>query len=192
MKVLGIYGSPRAGGNTDMMLDEALRGAREAGAEVTTLRACDLTISGCMECGGCDNVGACVLDDEMQRVYPMLNAADAIFLASPMFFYAVTAQVKTLMDRCQAMWCKRFMEKTPEQRKTYDGGKGYFLAAGATKGANLFEGAQLCVKYFYDALDMSYEGGVFAKKVEGKGEIEKQPEVLKEAYDLGYKAAGGQ
>jgi multimeric flavodoxin WrbA len=188
MKVLGIYGSPRKGGNTDILLDEALKGAASEGAEVTSIRCCNLKLAGCLECGGCDNTGECVQDDDMQLVYPKLLEADVIILASPIFFYGLTSQAKALIDRCQAMWCKRRLDKTPEERRTYDGGRGYLISVGATKGGNLFEGAQLTAKYFFDALDMSYEGGLLIKSVEGKGDIAGHPDYLKQAFDMGVEA----
>ena len=185
MKILGIYGSPRKGGNTDILLDEAISAARAAGADVSSIRCCDLTIAGCVECGGCDKTGKCVVDDDMQKVYPKLYEADAIILASPIFFYGITSHAKALIDRCQAAWCKRMLDKTPEERRALDSGKGYLICVGATKGKNLFEGAQLVAKYFYDALDMSYEGGVFLNKVEAKGAIKNHPDALKQASELG-------
>jgi len=191
MKVLGIYGSPRKGGNTDMLLDAALKGATDAGAEVASIRCCDLTMKGCAECGGCDRTGQCVVDDDMQLVYPQLLEARAIILASPIFFYSLTSQAKALIDRCQAMWCKRYLEKTSEKKKSYDGGRGFLVSVGATKGKNLFEGAQLVAKYFFDALDMTYEGGLFVRSVDGKGEIAKHPEFLAQALELGRCAVTG-
>ncbi|MGB6066084.1 MAG: flavodoxin family protein [Desulfomonilaceae bacterium] len=188
MKVLGIYGSPRKGGNTDTLLDKVLSGARSAGAEVSAIRCCNLNIAGCVECGGCNDTGECVVDDDMQLVYPRLLEARIIILASPMFFYGITSQAKAVIDRCQAMWCRRMLDKTPVERKTYDGGQGYLISVGATRGANLFEGAQLVAKYFFDALDMSYDGGIFIKSVDRKGDIDKHPEVLNQAQELGRDA----
>lgn len=192
MKILGIYGSPREAGNSDILLDEALKGAKSAGAEITTIRCCDLQISGCIECAGCDDTGECIVEDDMVSVYPRLMEADAIILASPMFFYSVTAQAKALIDRCQAMWCRRLLDKTPAQRRILDNGRGYMICVGATKGANLFQGAELVAKYFYDALGMTYEGGVFVKKVEAKGDVMKHPEALSQAFDLGKKIASSE
>jgi multimeric flavodoxin WrbA len=188
MKVLGIYGSPRKGGNTDQLLDKALEAAQSVGADISKIYARRLNMSGCLECGGCDKTGKCVVDDDMQTVYPLLEASEVIFLASPIFFYGVSAQVKSLIDRAQACWSKRMLEKTPEQRKTYDSGKGYLIAAGATKGENLFEGAILTAKYFYDALDMSYEGGIFFRRLERKTAVQENPETLQEASNLGRKS----
>jgi len=188
MKVLGIYGSARKGGNSDQLLDKALEGAEASGAVISRVYARDLKISGCRACGGCDKTGKCIIKDEMQDIYPLFIDADIIFLASPIYFYGLTGQVKLLIDRAQAMWSKRFFEKTPEQRKTYSSGKGYLIAVGATAGKNLFEGVQLTARYFFDALDMSYEGGIFFKKLDKKDAIREHPEMLLEAFEYGKRA----
>ena len=191
MKVLGIYGSPRPGGNSDLLLDRALEGAQSGGAKIERLYVRDLKIAGCLECGGCDQTGACVIPDDMDRVYPQLQEAEVVIISAPMFFYGVPAQLKALVDRSQALWSKRRLEKTPEQLKRYDGGRGYLIAVGATKGKTLFDGSQMMAKYFFDALDMSYEGGLFYKGIESKGIINDHPGALQEAYDLGVKAVKG-
>ena len=188
MKVLGIYGSPRKRGNTDILLNKALEGARSAGAEVDSVYARDLDISGCLECGGCDKTGKCVVKDDMQTIYPLLQAADVILLTSPIFFYGMSSQVKALIDRSQAMWAKRMLEKTRDERKNYDSGKGYLIAVGATRGKNLFDGVELVAKYFFDALDMSYEGGIFFRRIDAKAAIMDHPDALKAAFDLGINA----
>ncbi|MFO8055673.1 MAG: flavodoxin family protein [bacterium] len=193
MLVLGIYASPRQGGNTDLLLDRAMEGAEAAGAELERIYARKLDMQGCRECGGCDKTGECIWKDDMQKAYPLLYKADAIILSTPVFFYGVPAQGKALIDRAQAAWSKRMLEKkTREERKRYDGGKGYLIAAGATKGGNLFLGIELTARYFYDALDMSYEGGIFFWRVEGKGQIKDRPEAMEQAFRLGEKAARGE
>jgi multimeric flavodoxin WrbA len=188
MKVLGIYGSARKGGNSDQLLDKTLEGAESSGAHISRIYARDLHISGCRACGGCEKTGKCVIKDDMISVYPEFEEADIIFLASPVYFYGVTGQVKLLIDRAQAMWSKRMIEKTGEERKTFDKGTGYLIAVGATKGQNLFEGVQLTAKYFFDALDMSYGGGIFFKKLDKKDAVKEHPEMLQEAFELGVKA----
>ncbi|MGA3084892.1 MAG: flavodoxin family protein [Thermodesulfobacteriota bacterium] len=188
MIVLGIYGSPRKNGNSDLLLDQVLEGAKSAGAEIRKVYVRDLKISGCRECGGCDKTGECVVQDEMINIYPFLWDSQIIFLSSPIFFYGLPGQAKMLVDRSQAMWSKRRLEKSPEQRRSYDHGRGYLIAVGATKGKNLFEGAQLTARYFFDALDKSYEGGLLYRAIEGKGTITNHPTALKEAFDLGVTA----
>jgi multimeric flavodoxin WrbA len=185
MKALGIYGSPRKGGNTDQLLDRALDGAQSAGAQIKRVFARDLDMCGCIECGGCEKTGQCVLDDDMKEVYELIEEADVIFLASPIFFYCLTSQAKAVVDRAQAMWSRRMLVKSDEERKSFTSGKGYLIAVGATRGKNLFEPAQMVARYFFDALDMTYEGGIFFRSLEKRTAVQENPETLQEAYNLG-------
>lgn len=190
MLVLGIYGSPRKGGNTDLLLDAALAGAEAAGAEVAKVYCRRLKMSGCIACGGCDETGQCVLDDGMQEVYPLIERAGAVVLASPVYFYGPPAQAKALIDRSQACWSGRMLAKTtPEARKSFDSGAGYLIAVGATKGKRMFECMELTARYFYDALDMTYEPGLLVPGVEAKGQVAGDQDLLDQARDLGRRIA---
>jgi multimeric flavodoxin WrbA len=125
----------------------------------------------------------------MQEVYPWLEAADRIILASPVFFYGFPAQLKALIDRAQAAWSARMLRKTKQQRKTHDSGQGFLIAVGATKGEKLFEGMELMAKYFFDALDMEYRDGLFFRGVDEQGAIQHHPDALDRAFELGRKIA---
>ncbi len=189
MKVLGIYGSPRKGGNSDLLLDRALEGSVEAGADVEKIRARELAISGCRECGGCDATGKCVVRDDMQDVYPLLERVEAIIMATPIFFYGMPSRLKALIDRCQAKWMGRLLDKSPERRKEYDSGRGYLIAVGATRGKNLFLGVELTAKYFFDALDMGYEEGFLIRNIDGKGDIIEHEDLMEGAFEFGRMVA---
>lgn len=188
-KILGIYGSPRKGGNSDTLLDRTLAAAEAAGAEVKTVRAARLKMTGCIECGGCDETGECVLKDEMQEVYPLLDWADGIVLAGPIFFYSLPAQAKAVIDRAQAHWARRLLNKPKSEWSNYGSGRGYLIGVGATKGKNLFEPTELVAKYFYDALDMSYEGGLFFRQMEAKADAAENDDALAQADELGRRIA---
>jgi multimeric flavodoxin WrbA len=187
MKVLGLFGSPRRGGNTEILLEEALKGAEREGAEIERLFLRDLDITPCTECHGCDETGSCVILDGMQKIYPKLLEADIIILASPIFFYGVTAWAKALIDRSQALWAKKYLVNDPSMGKTGKKRKGFFISVGATKGQKVFEGAILTVKYFFDALNTEYTGELLYKGVDGKGEILKHPKALEQAREAGRK-----
>jgi len=190
MLVLGVYGSPRKGGNSDFLLDKALEGAAGTGAETERVFVRRLkNLSGCVECGGCDDTGECVIDDDMQEIYPLLDKAGAIILAAPIFFYNVPAQAKSLIDRAQARWSRRILEKGHGPVQSYDRGRGYLIGVGATGGQNLFNGLELTARYFYDALDKSYEGGVLARGIDAKGEAAGRDDLAAQAGELGRRAA---
>ena len=187
MKVLGIFGSPRRGGNTDLLLQEVLKGAQEEGAQVERLYLSNYTITPCKECHGCDHTGNCVVLDDMQKIYPKLLEADVIFFASPIFFYGVTAWAKALIDRSQALWSRKYLLKDPSLGKEGRKRKGFFISVGATKGQRVFDGAILTVKYFFDVLSAEYVGELLFRGVEAKGDILKHPEALQQAYEMGRK-----
>jgi len=187
MKALGIFGSPRRGGNTDLLLEEALRGAQEKGANVERLYLSDYAITPCKECHGCDHAGNCVVLDDMQKIYPKLLEADVIIFASPIFFYGVTAWAKALIDRSQALWSRKYLLKDPSLGKEGRKRKGFFISVGATKGQRVFDGAILTVKYFFDVLSAEYVGELLFRGVEAKGDILKHPEALQQAYEMGRK-----
>jgi multimeric flavodoxin WrbA len=185
MKVLGLFGSPRREGNTEILLEEALKGAEREGAEIDRVYVTDFTITPCKECHGCDQTGNCVILDDMQKIYPRLLEADIIILASPIFFYGITAWAKALIDRSQALWAKKYLVNDPSMGKKGRRRKGFFISVGATKGQKVFEGAILTVKYFFDALNAEYTGELVYRGVDGKGDILKHPEALEQAREAG-------
>jgi multimeric flavodoxin WrbA len=187
IRVLGIFGSPRRGGNTDLLLEEALKGAEQEGALVERLHLTDYHITPCLECRGCDETGQCVVPDDMQKIYSKLLEADLVILASPIFFYGITGWAKALVDRSQAIWVRKYLLKDPSLSKEGRKRKGFFISVGATKGQKLFEGSILTVKYFFDAIDAEYAGELLFRGLDAKGDVLKQPEALKKAFETGKK-----
>jgi multimeric flavodoxin WrbA len=187
MLVLGIYGSPRKGGNTDLMLDAFLAGAASAGAEIERLYVRESNISGCLECGHCDKEGRCAVEDDMARVYPLFDRAERIVVASPIFFYGVTGQLKLLMDRSQAVYMKHELlrKKGEDLTASRRQRRGFLLSAGATRGKKLFECAILTMKYFFDALNMDYAGELCFWQIEARGAIKDHPTALEDCRRAG-------
>jgi len=116
-RLLAIAGSPRRGGNSDALLAACTEGARAAGAEVDLLVVSEAGIAPCTGCNACSKDGHCVIDDGMQGVYPRLEAADAIVVATPVFFATVPAVLKALYDRCQPYWARRYVLHEPVLRR---------------------------------------------------------------------------
>ncbi len=186
MRILGIMGSPRLGGNTDLLLDAALNGAQSGGAEVEKIVIDKLNISPCREHYGCFEDGNCVIRDDMDALYPKLLAADGVVVASPMFFYGITAQLKALIDRCQALWARKHVLK---QSWPGDGRKGAFIAVGATKGEKLFDGSIATVRYFFKTIGVEYAEELLIRGVDQKGDIQQHASALKDAFELGRRLA---
>ena len=187
--ILAIYGSPRRKGNSSRLLDQAVRGAREAGAEVERIVLRDLKMSPCLEIYSCKKDGRCIIKDDFQEVYDKLLAAKGLMLASPIFFYSVSAHVKILMDRCQSLWVKKYWIDKVEFGQWEPIRKGLFISAGATKGKKLFEGAVLTVKYFMDPLDMELWKSLLYRGLDLEDDVLDHPEYLEEAKQAGYDLA---
>jgi len=182
MNVLGIFGSPRRGGNTDELLTAFLAEARALGAVTEEIVPSLLSIKPCIECRTCEKTGVCVIGDDMQRVYGLMWRADVIAVSSPIFFYSVTAYLKALIDRTQCLWARRRLLKLSDPGARFR--KGVLLSVGATRGEKLFEGAALTMKYFFDAVGASFAGGLYYRQIEHPGDIAKHPTALSETRAL--------
>lgn len=183
--ITAIYGSPRRKGNTSTLLKHAVQGAADAGAQVEEIVLRDLKLSPCLEIYGCKKTGQCAIKDDFQKVLDQMTASDGLMLASPIFFYAVSAHTKILMDRCQSLWIKKYwIDKTRFGVKASKR-KGLFISAGATKGKKLFDGALLSVRYFFDALDAELWKSLLYRRIDFEGDILKHPEYLEDAYEAG-------
>lgn len=188
-KILAIYGSPRLSGNTALLLDHAVQGAVEAGATVEKLVLRDLKMSPCLEIYGCKETGRCVIQDDFQQVHEQLLACQGLMLASPIFFYTVSAHTKILMDRCQALWVKKYWIDKVQYGQWEPKRKGLFISVGATHGKKLFEGPLLTVKYFFDVLDMELWKSLLYRGLDSEGDVLRHPDYLQEAYGAGKELA---
>lgn len=184
-QIVAIYGSPRRRGNTATLLKHAVQGAVDAGAQVDEIILRDLKMSPCLEIYACKKEGRCAIKDDFHNVVDQILKAKGLILASPIFFYTVSAHTKILMDRCQSLWVKKYwIDKVPfdqwEPKR-----KGLFISVGATKGKKLFNGVLLTVKYFFDVLDMELFRSLLYRRLEFEDDILKYPKYLEEAYEAG-------
>ncbi|MGB9712244.1 MAG: flavodoxin family protein [Dissulfurimicrobium sp.] len=188
-KILAVMGSPRRDGNTNTILDRLIFGAKEAGVDCEKVDLNTLKMSPCIECGGCNETGICIIKDDMTPIYQKIATADWVILASPIFFYNITSRTQALIERSQACWAGKYLLK----RGPYGGRrrKGIFISLGATKGKLLFDGVTRTVRYFFDAIDADFEGALLYRGIDTKGAINKHPSALNEAQELGGCVARG-
>jgi multimeric flavodoxin WrbA len=190
MHITAIYGSPRKNGNTDMLLESFVRGARSAGCEPDEITLRDLAFIPCIECGGCDTTGVCVIRDDMDRVYPRLVESDGVVLAAPVFFYGLNALAKAMVDRCQCLYVRKYVLHTTAGNADRIRRNGYLLTAGGSRGAKNFDGILLTARYFFDALDCDFAGHLAFRGIDAPGSIRSHPSALDEAYQLGRVLTG--
>ena len=189
VKIIAIYGSPRRDGNSATLLKQAVMGARQEGAEVEEVFLRDYKISPCLEIYQCIKTGECAIRDDFPQILAKLESSTGIMLASPIFFYTVSAHTKIFMDRCQSLWVRKYWIEKQPFRNAPETRKGLFVSVAATSGKKLFDGAILTVKYFFDVLSAELWRTVLCRGVDRKGEIDSQEDYLKEASEAGRELA---
>jgi arsenate reductase (thioredoxin) len=187
MLVLGFQGSPRKKGNTAFLLTNFMQAIEKLGAQTRIIEVTQKNIIPCKEYVVCERKGYCPIDDDVKtEIYPLIRQAEVVVLATPIFFFNMSAQLKALVDRCQLFWARKYKLKLTDPAKKTK--RGFFLAVGASKGKSLFDGLQLTAKYFFDAIDARYEGSLTYREIEGPKDMAKHPKVLtdieKAAVDL--------
>lgn len=172
-KVLILSGSPRKGGNSDLLCDEFAKGASEAGNEVEKIRVAEKNIGFCRACYACRNTGECVIKDDMAKVLQKIIDCDVLVLASPVYFYSVDAQLKAVIDRTVARW-------TEVKNKEL-----YYIVTAADGENSSAETTLTCFRGYADCVEGAREMGViYGMGVYEKGEINGHPAML-EAYNAG-------
>jgi multimeric flavodoxin WrbA len=124
----------------------------------------------------------------MQMVYRELEQADRVVLASPIQFMGLTAQMKAMIDRCQALWARKYVLKIPPLEGSRER-KGLFISVGALKRPNLFEPSLATIKTFFKVTDITYAGELLFSGIDEKGDIIQYPDALCQAFLTGQKLA---
>jgi len=189
-KVLGVSGSPRRNGNTELLLKELLNGAESSGLEVELIILSELSISPCTSCDSCQKDGQCVINDDMQLMYGKLLEADYVVFASPVYFKGVSAQMKAFIDRCQALWSRKYILKQKLVSPDRPGRKGYFISTSGSVGNNIFSGAIMTIKSIFHVLDIEYKGELLFEGMEKKGDVTNHPNALQVAFEVGMSVGG--
>jgi multimeric flavodoxin WrbA len=187
--IIALFGSPRRGGNTALLLQQAVAGAREAGATVEEIHLRDLKISPCLEIYQCIKTGRCAIKDAFPTVLAQVQKARGIMLASPIFFYTVSAHTKIFMDRCQSLWVNKYWREKQRFGGTTKKRRGLFISVGATSGKRLFDGALLTVKYFFDVLDTQMVQTLLYRNLDHKGDVLSHTDYLETARAAGASLA---
>lgn len=179
-RVLAIAGSPRRGGNSDALLDACAGGVREAGGDVDLLYVAQADVWPCRGCNACSTDGVCILHDGMHDVYPRIDAADAIVVATPVYFATVPAVLKALYDRCQPYWARRYVLGRPVERRR----PGALLVAGGGGDPYGDSCAIATTRSVFAVLGLDYMEELLASG-DAPGDVTAQADVLERARAVG-------
>ncbi|MFC1996283.1 flavodoxin family protein [Chloroflexota bacterium] len=183
--VLVLKSSPRKNGNSNTLVEQVEAGAKEAGANVESLMLHDLDIRPCDACDTCQETGVCIIKDDMQQVYPLIEKASAIVISGPVYWFTISAQAKLCIDRWYALIHS-------DERIFSDKQVGIILTYGDS---DLYNSGGINAIHTYESM-FRYLGSEIAGMVYGSaqeiGDAEKQPELMQQAYQLGLKLGTGQ
>jgi multimeric flavodoxin WrbA len=183
-RILILKGSPRKKGNSATLADRVATGAREAGAAVESFDLHDMDIKPCDACDFCQGSGQCVIGDDMETLYPSLREADVIVIASPIYWFTISAQTKLCIDRWYALEGAGGGALAGKQLSailTYGDADPYL--SGAVNAIRMFQ--DLC-RY----ARIEFAGALYGS-ASAAGEIRNQPELLERAYALGRSLSQG-
>jgi multimeric flavodoxin WrbA len=186
MKVAVFFGSPRLEGNTDILLQEALRPVQAAGQEIVLFKLNYLNIKPCQDCGGCTKTGICVIQDGMAEIYDAIRTSDRFIVASPVFFFSVSAQTKAMIDRCQAFWCEKYLLHKDIPAGPH-GRKGLLLVAAGMKKDDAVMCADTVARIFFRTISVPTHETVSALGADAKGDVLNHPSALREAFEAGQR-----
>lgn len=159
MKIIGISGSPKLTGFTNLLLNKAMEGAASGGAQVETIALNQLEFDPCQECRSCGDTGQCALSDEMSPLYRKILSADGLIVASPIYFGSVSAQLKMMIDRLMCIWNAKYMLKKKITRSAKR--KGIFICIAGENKKEYFESAKKVVRMMFATVNVKYTGELF-------------------------------
>ncbi len=173
-KILILSGSPRKGGNSDLLCNEFAKGAKEAGHEVTKINIADKKVNYCLACYYCrEHNGACVHKDDMAEILQAMIDTDVLVLATPVYFYSIDAQLKTVIDRTVARWLEVHDKEF------------YYIMTAADEEETSMTSTLASLRGYAECVKGAVEKGiVFGTGVYKKGEIIGTP-AMQKAYELG-------
>lgn len=186
MKVLAISSSPRRNGNSETLLDIALSEIKKKDASVKKVILTDLKIAPCNSCGDCFKTGECSIKDGMQVLYKNLLACDFLLIASPMYFQGLPCQLKCAIDRCQALWAKKYVLKrdlVEKNRKTKRHGAAILVCASSGM-KNTFTGAIITLKAWFSVLGIRYKKEFSTEGLEDKNAVSRDEVLLKKVGEF--------
>lgn len=184
MKILGISGSPRKGGNSDILLEKALEGASASGCETEKIVLSDLNISPCREeeYETVNDDGLSIIDDDIHTIFQKIKECDALILASPIFFGSLSSQTKIMIDRFQCVWVSKTMLKKDIFSDKKIGG---LILVQATKREDFLDNARSIVGHFFATINVEKKSDVSCMGVDKKASVLDKPEAIEAAYQMG-------
>ena len=187
VKIIALLGSPLLTGNTAKLLDQAIQGARDAGAGVEKIEVTNLNIRACREIFFCREHETCAMKDDMIGIYEKFRDIDGVIIATPVMTMGIPGMLKSFIDRFQVYFMAKYVRKSPlvtkEKRRSR---LGLYLGISGMNLPYVFDGAKLTIHAFFDIIDVKYWDDLLIRDMDTLQDLTRHPEYLEEAYKKGH------
>jgi len=186
-KMIALLGSPLSEGNTALLLDQAIRGAEDAGCIVEKIIVENLDFQACSEKMFCRDHETCILDDAMQDMYPKFRDMDSLIVATPVMTMGVPGKLKSFLDRFQVFFMAKYMRHQPLVRKEHAvTRKSLVICISGMNIPEVFVGVKLTMRAFLDIIDCRYHDELLISDMDSIRDIRTRPDLLESAYTRGF------
>jgi multimeric flavodoxin WrbA len=185
-KLVALRTSFRPGSNSNILLEAALEGAREAGADVETYDLAKISIGPCRACDACVRTGRCIFtNDPLMEIVDAAWEAGSLLVATPVYYMATPGQLKCFIDRTQCLYNRKYVlkERLPAEEVAHR--RGGVIAVCGSKIKKAFDGLDLTMKYLFDSFQMKFAEKLYVQHVDVPREIESHPDLIKQAREIG-------
>lgn len=186
-RVIGLLGSPLSHGNTAKLLDEALKGAHDAGCSVEKIEVANLNFRPCREIFYCREHETCAMKDDMIAMYEKFRRLDSLIVATPVMTMGIPGALKSFMDRFQVFFMAKYIRNrslVPEERRAHR--RGLYLGISGMNVPYVFDGAKLTMKAFFSIVDVEYWDEILVPDMDTIHDLTRRPELLESTYRKGY------
>jgi len=190
VRIIALLGSPLLNGNTAKLLDRAMQGARDEGAEVEKIEVTNLNIRACREIMFCREHETCAMKDDMIGIYEKFRDIDGVILATPIMTMGIPGMLKSFIDRFQVYFMAKYMRKNPLVTKAKRKCRlGLYLGISGMNLPYVFDGAKLTIHAFFDIIDVQYWDDLLIRDMDTIQDLSRRPELMDAAYSKGRELA---
>lgn len=185
-RVIGLLGSPLTEGNTAKLLGQALQGARDAGCSTEMIAVANLDFQPCMEIMYCRDHATCMMDDDMQAMYHTFRELDSLIVATPIMTMGIPGGLKSFIDRFQVFYMAKYERREPFIQKDHAARRnGIYIGISGMDIPNVFDGARLTMKAFFNIIDVKYHGELLVRDMDHIRDVTTRPDLMEAVYKKG-------
>lgn len=186
VRIIALLGSPLLEGNTAKLLDRAIQGARDAGADVEKIEVTTLNFKACREIFYCREHETCAMKDDMTAIYEKFRDIEGVIIGTPVMTMGIPGVLKSFFDRFQVYFMAKYVrKKSMVQKEKRKMRLGLYLGISGMNVPYVFDGAKLTVHAFFDIIDVQYWGDLLINDMDTIQDLTTRPELLEEAYRKG-------